>query len=62
MDDSGGCIATIIGIVIVIAIIYFIVVYIIIPIAVGIAGVGGIYGGYVSIRNYGVAFKNNVIK
>ena len=61
-DDSGGCIGAIIGGILIILLIYFIIVYVIIPITIGIAGVGGVYGGAISIRNYSRAFKNNVIK
>lgn len=61
-NDDGGCIGTILGGLIIIAIVYFVIVYIIVPVLITIAGVGGAYGGVVSIRNYGRAFNKNIIR
>lgn len=64
MDDLDGCLGYLIAIVIGIAFLFFVAcliaqVALIVGAAMGIAGIA--YGGGQACRNYGIAFKRNVI-
>ncbi|MBQ9004231.1 MAG: hypothetical protein IJ087_20520 [Eggerthellaceae bacterium] len=65
MDDAGGCLGYLILIAIGIAVIAFVVwliaqVVLIVGATMGVAGLA--YGGGQACRNYGIAFKRNVIE
>lgn len=65
MDDAGGCLGYLIAIAIGIAVIAFVVwliaqVVLIVGATMGVAGIA--YGGGQACKNYGIAFKRNVIE
>jgi hypothetical protein len=60
-DVIGGCIGTILAYLIVIALIVFVIIYVIVPFLIAVASIGGIWGGFVAVGNYGKSFKTNVI-
>lgn len=64
MDDSGSCLGSLIVLALAIAAVVFIVwlitqIVIIVGATMGVAGIA--YGGGQACRNYGIAFKRNVI-
>lgn len=56
-DNDGGCLGGLIWIAIILILSFLIIMYVILPIAIAFAGAGGIYGGYLAIRNYVRAFR-----
>jgi len=60
-NELDGCIGPIVAGIVIIAIVIFFIVYIFIPFLVAVASIGGVYGGVISIKNYGRSFMNNVI-
>lgn len=65
MDDSAGCIGVVIGLGLAIAAIVFVIWLIsqtILIVGAVMSATGIVYGGGQACRNYGIAFKRNVIE
>ncbi|MDR0332381.1 MAG: hypothetical protein LBI15_02865 [Dysgonamonadaceae bacterium] len=61
-DGLGGCLGTIIGWLIILGVIILLIVYVLVPFLAIVAAIGGVWGGGVSIGNYGKSFIRNTIK
>ena len=58
----AGCFGTILAWVIIIGLIVAVIIYVIVPFFITVAGIGGVYGGGIAIKNYGKAFRDNIIR